>query len=222
MTNALSVNSLEPASRAVAEQEARLAEAAIHDQFIKRWSSRAFAEERLDQATIDSLFEAARWAPSAANNQPWLFIYADSEPDLVLFRSLINDKNRRWADRAPLLAFVLARKHQQGKPIRSAAFDTGAAWMSLALQAHQLGLTARAMGGIHREQVYPALGIPSEDYEVMCGLAIGRIGDGAFLPPDLAERERPNSRRPLAEVAVRGGFRAANSSADATPSKAGE
>ena len=221
MAHAFPVEVAESTTRSSAVQEARLAEATVDQQFIKRWSSRAFANEALDQATIDSLFEAARWAPSAANNQPWLFIYADSEPDLVLFRSLLNDKNRRWADHAPLLAFVLARKHNQGKPIRSAAFDAGAAWMSLALQAHKLGLTARAMGGIHREQVYPALGVPSDDYEVMCGLAIGRIGDGAFLPPDLAERERPNSRRPLAEVAVRGGFPAAGST-PAVPSKLGE
>lgn len=155
-----------------------------------------------------ALFEAARWAPSANNEQPWLFLYAGDEPSLARFRPLFVDSNRVWCDRAPVLAFILARRHSafDGKENRWAQFDTGSAWMSLALQARLLGLYAHAMAGIHREQVYEALNIPRDRYEVMAGLALGYYGDPATLPRALREREYPNERKPLAEVARRGGF----------------
>lgn len=184
----------------------RKTDARVHPQFVNRWSSRAFSERPVSQALLDSLFEAARWAPSASNAQPVLFIYADTPEDLERFRPLLRDSNRRWADHAPVLAFVFAKRTNDGNPNRSAAFDAGAAWMSLALQAHELGLNVRAMGGIHRDEVHVALGVPTEDYEVACGIAIGYRGDPAALPADLQAKEQPNARRPLGEVAVRGRF----------------
>jgi nitroreductase len=180
--------------------------ARVHPQFLNRWSSRAFSERPLSQALLDSLFEAARWAPSASNAQPALFIYADTPEDLKRFRPLLRDSNRRWADRAPVLAFLFAKKTHQGSSNRCATFDAGAAWMSLALQAHELGLNVRAMGGIHREQVHLELNVPTDEYEVACGLAIGYRGDPSLLPAELQNKEQPNTRRPLAEVAVRGHF----------------
>jgi nitroreductase len=184
----------------------RVAQAAADDWFITRWSSRAFGSEALPAGALEVLFEAARWAPSAANAQPALFLYADAEPELSVYRALVRDGNRRWADRAPVLAFVFARRQHQGGPNLTAAFDTGAAWMSLALQAHELNLVVRAMGGIHRERVYEALGVPSSEFEVMCGVAIGVPGDPSCLPAELLEREQPNARRALSEVALRGRY----------------
>lgn len=184
----------------------RKPDARVHPQFVNRWSSRAFSERPVSQALLDSVFEAARWAPSASNAQPALFIYADTAEDLKRFRPLLRDSNRRWADRAPVLAFVFAKKAHQGNANRCATFDAGAAWMSLALQAHELGLNVRAMGGIHRELVHLELGVPTDDYEVACGLAIGYRGDPSLLPAELQKKELPNTRRPLAEVAVRGRF----------------
>jgi nitroreductase len=120
------------------------------------------------------LFEAARWAPSANNLQPWLF----------------------------------ARKKnpETGAPIRTAQFDTGAAWQSLALQAHKLGLSTRAMGGIHHEKTYELLGVPEADYESMIGIAVGYPGERESLPPALHERELPNQRRSVREFAFEGRF----------------
>jgi len=206
VANLFLLGSLSGAEQAVSGDASRSAEAPVHPQFVRRWSSRAFSERRVSQTQLDSLFEAARWAPSASNAQPALFVYADTPEDLERFRPLLRDSNRRWADRAPVLAFVFAKRENKGSVNRNAAFDAGAAWMSLALQAHELGLNVRAMGGIHRELVHDALGVPPEEYEVTCGLAIGYRGEPELLPAELQAKEQPNTRRPLAEVAVRGRF----------------
>src|SRR5580692_3789066 len=125
----------------------RVADADVDPSFVQRWSPRAFLSEPLDPAAVQSLFEAARWAPSASNLQPWLFVYADDDETLALARPILRNGNRRWADRAPLLVFVFARRSNPttGEVNRLAAFDTGAAWMSLALQAQKPGLLPHAM-----------------------------------------------------------------------------
>jgi len=178
--------------------------------FVERWSRRAFAARPLPAGTAASLFEAARWAPSSSNTQPWLFLYADDDESLARARPLLFDSNRRWADKAPLLVFVFARKlhARTGEPLRTGAFDTGSAWMSLALQAHALGLVTHAMGGVHHAQTYDVFGVPRDAYESMAAIAIGYPGDPADLPEDLRARETPNGRKPSAEVAMRGRYRA--------------
>src|SRR5262245_3218098 len=105
--------------------------------FLDRWSPRAFQQRPLTDDQIATLFEAARWAPSCFNDQPWLFIYARTEKDRARFSAILVEKNQQWASRAPLLIFACARKqfaHNQ-KENRFGQFDTGAAWCSLALQA---------------------------------------------------------------------------------------
>jgi nitroreductase len=186
----------------------RVPEAPVDLMFLDRWSPRAFSPESIPEKTLASLFEAARWAPSCFGEQPWLFLYAAKKEDLELFRTLLVDGNRVWADRAPVLAFVFARRRfaHNNKPNRWCAFDSGAAWMSLALEARKLGLYTHGMGGIHEDKVYPALNVPREDYEAMAGIAIGRMGDASLLPPEVAAKESPNSRKPLAEVAYAGKF----------------
>ncbi|MET0389978.1 MAG: nitroreductase family protein [Polyangiales bacterium] len=188
----------------------RLPEAEVDPIFVDRWSRRALADRPLSPQQVASLFEAARWAPSASNLQPWLFVYASQPEDLGRVRVLLKDANQRWATRAPLLVFVFARKinPETGAPIRTAAFDTGAAWQSIALQAHKLGLSARAMGGIHLDQTYDLLGVPRDEFDAIIGIAIGHPGEREELPADLHEREQPNARKSTREFAFEGRYAA--------------
>ena len=184
----------------------RVATARVDAQFIDRWSPRSFAPEPLTAAEIASLFEAARWAPSSSNLQPWLFLYETDGPDRLVFDSILKPGNRVWAAQAPLLAFLFARiRTEDGREPRTAQFDAGAAWMSLALQAHAMGMSTHAMAGIDVEAAHARLGVDTEHYAAMCAFAAGRIGPREALPPELQEREQPrDDRRPLAEIARRG------------------
>jgi len=195
---------------AVAPSSVRLPEAEVDALFVERWSRRAISEQPLTPEQISTLFEAARWAPSANNFQPWLFVYASTPEALANARTLLVESNQRWAVRAPLLVFVFARKRhpETGAALRTAAFDTGAAWQSLALQAHKLGLSTRAMGGIHHDKVYEALGVPREDFESMIGIAVGYPDERQVLPADLHEKEQPNARKSVREFAFEGRYSA--------------
>lgn len=176
----------------------------VDPQFPERWSPRSFRPEPLGATEIETLFEAARWAPSAANEQPWLFVYASTESGLARLRPLIEPGNREWADRAPLLAVLFARRRNgKGVENRWSAFDAGAAWMSLALQARKQGLFAHAMGGFLEEPSYAALGVDRSDWQALVAIAVGRQGERSQLSERLAAREAPNGRKPLAEIARR-------------------
>lgn len=177
--------------------------------FVERWSRRALSEQPLPEGVVATLFEAARWAPSSGNQQPWLFVYADDAPSLARARPMLFDSNRRWADKAPLLIFVFARKNhaKSGDPLPTAQFDTGAAWMSLALQAHALGLVAHGMAGVHLDQTYDTFAVPRDAYTALCAIAIGYPGDPALLPDDLKARESPNSRKHASEFAFKGSYK---------------
>jgi nitroreductase len=187
--------------------EGRVAEAAVDPIFIHRWSPRAFLSDPIDEGTILSLFEAARWAPSSNNEQPWKFVYATDPSDRARFAEGLMEMNRAWASKAPMLAYLLTRRKLTlgpwaGQPNPTAWFDAGAAWMSFALQAHLSGLSAHAMGGIDRDRLPELLGIDPEEYEVVIAIAVGRRGPPELLPPPIAARERPSPRRPLGEIAV--------------------
>lgn len=187
-------------------QNTRQPEAEVDSSFLDRWSPRAFAPEPLTNEQIDSLFEAVRWAPSCFNEQPWLFRYAVSDEDRARFATALAEKNRLWAPQAPLLLFVLTRRHfaRNGRENRHAAFDAGAAWMALALQARRLGLYAHAMAGFSREKAATLLEVDLEEYDIMAAIAVGRYGDPSLLPDDLRDMEAPNQRKPHADVAREG------------------
>lgn len=184
----------------------------IHPQFTARWSARAFTAEPIAESTLLSFVEAARWAPSSFNAQPWRFVYglAGTAGFEAIFGTL-NEFNRGWALRASALIAILSARRWQA-PGASApqdfpthSLDTGAAWGYLALQAQAAGWNAHGIGGFDRQALRAALGVP-EDFHVEAVVAIGRPGDKSILPEALRGREQPSLRKPLAEIAAAGRF----------------
>jgi nitroreductase len=180
----------------------RKPEADVDQQFLDRWSPRAFSEQPVAKETLLSLFEAARWAPSAANEQPWLFVFADEGEERDRFRALLTPSNQVWANKAPVLMFVLTRRKwsKSGRDYFTHQFDAGMAFMSLALQARKLGLFAHPMGGFDREKAHEVLNASKEEWVIIVAVAVGYYGDAQQLPADLQEREKPSPRKPLADI----------------------
>ncbi len=184
----------------------RQTEYTIDGQFIDRWSPRAFLNRPVARGLVLQLLEAARWAPSAMNEQPWRFVYALADDDLERFRDALVAGNQVWANRAPVLMFLLARRAylRNDRPNGSHAFDAGAAWMSLALQARKLGLHSHAMGGFDHEKAYAATGANPNEYAVMAAIAVGYMASPTELPAALQEREHPSDRKGVADFAFEG------------------
>ena len=188
-------------------RNARVASDLLDRMFVERWSSKAFTDDRLSEQQIDVLFEAAHWAPSSSNRQPWLFVYATDGPDRVRFNSVLNEGNTLWATRASMLVLVFARVvDEEGSSIRTAHFDTGAAWMSLALQANRMGLNTRAMGGIDLDAAYTAAGVPREEFQTICAIAVGVPGTLDDIDPDIAKGNIANDRNQINEIAFPGSY----------------
>lgn len=167
-------------------------ESAVLDIIKNRKSRRAYSNKPIEPEVIKSLFEAARWAPSSMNDQPWAYIYATKDqPELwnKLFDAL-NESNKVWAKEAPLLVLSMARKHfaQNGKPNGSAKYDLGSANAFLTLQATELNLNIHQMGGFDQSRAIANLNIPN-DYELGVIMAIGYLGDADSLPDNLKQRE---------------------------------
>ncbi len=175
----------------------------IHPIIALRRSIRAFDPHRLvDDSALFAILEAARWAPSAFNSQPWRFIVGRKEDETYgHILETLSEGNRTWAQNAPLLIMVVAQEHGERGPIRYAWHDTGLATAQLILQASALGLYAHPMAGFSKEAARTAFDIPS-DFAPLTVLALGYLGDPADLPEALRERENaPRSRRPLSETA---------------------
>lgn len=186
----------------------RKSEFPIQSLLLSRVSSRAFSSERLSEDELMSLFEAARWAPSSYNNQPWRFIYGrrgEKEWD-PLFNALV-DFNKGWCKNADTLVLAISRNNfeHNNKPAHTARFDTGSAWMSLALEAHSRNIVAHGMEGFDYEGIKKALHIP-DTYTVEAMIAIGKLGKKEDLPPELQSREEPSLRKPLKEILAKGKF----------------
>ena len=186
----------------------RQAKYKINPLILHRWSPRSMTGEELDDDTIMSLFEAARWAPSSYNNQPWRFIYAKRNTSHwdKLF-NLLAETNKVWTKNAAVLVVVIARKNFEHNEKYSIThqFDAGAAWENLALEASSRGLVVHGMQGFDYERARADLEI--HDNFVLAMIAIGRRGPWENLPPQLQERENPNDRKPLAEIVMEGQFR---------------
>lgn len=183
----------------------------VDPMFTARWSPRAFAGDSLDAAAVLRLVEAARWAPSATNVQPWRFAWGlRGDAGFAAIHGTLSEGNRGWAGRAAALVAVGAvttRTTADGTeaPNVTHAFDAGAAWMSLALQAHLSGLVAHAMGGFDKTALAKALAVP-EGIALFAVVAVGRQGDPAILTQDQQAREKPSQRKPLEEIAGHGRF----------------
>jgi len=164
----------------------------------QRRSIRAFHEEIPHQKKIISLFEAARWAPSSSNNQPWRYIYAtvNEQDKFDKILDCLAESNQVWASKAPILIISLTKKlTNTGKPYRHNFYDTGAANMSLALQAINMGMQAHIMGGFDIEKVKNKFEI-NEAYEPVVIIAVGYPGNSNNLPENLRLRELVRERIP--------------------------
>ena len=187
--------------------ETRTAEADADEQFIRRWSPRAFDNQALSGDELDVLFEAARWSPSCFNSQPWRFVYAlNGDSHWQRLFGLLMDVNQSWAERAgALIAIVSKTTFDNGAEAPTHGFDTGSAWMSIALQARTMGLAAHAMWGFHHDQAPAVLNLPP-DHSVQAIVAVGYPGEVADLPEKYQEREIPSPRKSLTELVFAGRF----------------
>jgi nitroreductase len=192
---------------------ARAVTRAVDPLFLDRWSPRAFDSSAIPQADLDTIFDAARWAPSAFNYQPWRFLYATRDSaDWNRFLGLLLPFNQSWVERASALIFVLsdtltaAPGSEDFKPSHSHSFDAGAAWALLALQATRLGYHTHGMTGVGFERARAELGVPDR-FRIEAAVAIGRIADKSVLPETLQAREAPSGRKEIAEFVTAGNFR---------------
>jgi len=180
----------------------RVATYPIERLIIDRWSRRAMSGEAIDDKELMRLLEAARWAPSARNNQPWRFVYAHKgTPAWQTFFDLLGGVNKEWAKNAATFVMIVSKKtyDKDGSPCRFHSFDAGAAWQNLVLQGCAMGLAVCCIGSFDHEKARSAFGIPNDfDIEVM--VALGKLGKKESLPPYLQEKEQPTRRKPLEEI----------------------
>ena len=192
----------------IAEKKAATA-VAIHPLLAKRWSGRAFEGREVGHEEMHSLLEAARWAPSSANEQPWRFIVVrrDAASRAAVVASLTG-ANPRWADGAPVLivACAAANRERDGKPNRYAWHDTGLATSQLLTQATHLELATHPMAGFDAEKLRAAVGIPA-GFDPVTVIAVGHRAPAETLPEDLRVRElTPRTRRALDDIAFAARF----------------
>jgi nitroreductase len=180
----------------------------VHDLIVKRWSPRAFSEKPVAPEVLRSLFEAARWAASSFNDQPWSYIVAthDDKENFAKMVGVLMDMNAAWAKNAPVLAISVARKAFKHNGARNpvALHDVGAANAQLTMEATSRGLLVHQMAGFHHDKAREAFGIP-EGWEPVSAIAIGYPGDPETLPEQLRKPElAPRTRKPLTEFVMAG------------------
>jgi nitroreductase len=186
--------------------EIRRADHPIAPEFLDRWSGRAMSGEDVDREKLMTMFEAARWAPSSSNIQPWRMLYAlRSTPQWPTFFDLLSDGNKAWVHNAAALVLFVSKNtiDRTGKRAVTHSFDTGAAWAYFALQGSMLGYVVHGMQGFDYARAQSVLGIPG-GFSVEAMIAVGLPGKREALPPALQEREQPNDRRKLAETICEG------------------
>lgn len=184
----------------------RVADHPIADLFIDRWSPRAFQPVEMPEEDLLRCFEAARWAPSSYNSQPWRFVYARrNTPHFARFLGLLVERNQMWAANCSALVLLAARTvmrppgRSEDVPSHSASMDSGAGWANFALQAHLLGYITHGMVGFDMDRARAELHIPA-DCRVEQMFAVGRQGEKSALPEMFQGMEAPNARVPLAQT----------------------
>lgn len=187
----------------------RKAEFPVDQLFINRWSPRAMSGESISETELLSLFEAARWAPSSFNNQPWRFIYVRrGTPQWDKMFNLLVSSNQNWAKSAAALLMAISHNNFEynGKFSRTHSLDTGAATENLALQAFSMGLVCHGMEGFDYDRARKEYEIP-EEYTIEAMYAIGKPGKVEDLDPEQQEREVPSDRKRVKEFAFEGTFK---------------
>jgi nitroreductase len=187
--------------------QVRQAAHAIDPIFIDRWSPRAMSGTALALSELMVLFEAARWAPSAGNLQPWRMLYAlRASAHWPVFLGLLSDANRQWAQQGgALVAFISKNARDDGRPTPTHAFDTGAAWENFALQASMRNLVVHGMQGFDHVRARAELKLPPQ-FDIHALVVVGKPGEVGLLPEDLRAREQPSDRRPLQDSVCEGPF----------------
>ncbi len=192
--------------------DTRIAAHPVDALFTDRWSPRAFTSAPIADDDLATLFEAARWAPSAYNVQPWRFLYARRDTAAwQKFLDVLVPFNQSWAKNASVILLCLSdsltppNADGESKPSHSHSFDAGAAWMSLALQATRLGLAAHGMTGVDFGRARTDFAIP-ERLRIECAIVVGKPGDKTMLPEHLQAREAPSDRRAIETFAFENGL----------------
>jgi nitroreductase len=171
----------------------------IHAILASRWSPRAFSSQLLDNETIASMFDAARWSPSANTLQPWAFVYAvRGTQDFDVLCGCLKESNALWACNAAILVLAIERPSKpDGSPNAHARYDLGQAVAHMTFQASALGLHVHQMAGFDPARACASLGIPADLLAVTI-LAIGHLGEPSSLPATLQEKElATRSRNPV-------------------------
>ena len=192
----------------------RTADYPIDPMFLERWSPRAFTGEPISETDLLTMLEAARWAASSYNSQPWRFVYARrGTPYWDRLFDLLVPHNQSWVRSASALVILVSNSSMRlpgtdkDAPSPTHSFDAGTASGYFALQAHKMGWFTHGMVGFDRERASADLNVP-EGYTVEAAYAVGRVGDPSQLPEALRTRERPSTRLPLTQLAFEGSFRA--------------
>ena len=176
---------------------------------LHRWSPRAMDGKAIADQKLNSLFEAARWAPSSYNNQPWRFIYAKRDTkDFDVFMDLLVEFNKSWCKTAGVLCMMIAKKNfeHNNKPCETHQFDAGAAWQNLALEGEHQDLVVHGMQGFDYDKAKKALKIPDE-YTILAMFAAGNPAPKETLAAELKEKETPSTRKKIEEFTMEGTFR---------------
>lgn len=167
----------------------------------QRWSARALSPEKIPKDDIFALIEAARYAPSCFNEQPWRFLIADEEETLEKMRGILTKKNQKWANSAPVLILIASHKKfsYNGSDNFWHMFDAGTAWGYLSLEAQRRGLIAHAMGGFDAKKARSLFNI-SDDLDIIAVVAVGRYGDRESLSEELSADEFPGTREAMKDL----------------------
>lgn len=174
----------------------------VMDEIQQHWSPRAFDSHRaVPEEELMAILEAARYAPSCFNEQPWRYIVAKTPQQRDKLANILSPSNKLWAEKAPVLLLILSKQSfaKNGKPNRWHQFDAGTSWGYLLLEAQRRGIITHAMAGFNANLARETYAIP-EDHTIICAVALGYYGNINDLDPDLQTREHPSPRLSTEEI----------------------
>lgn len=187
----------------------RQSEYPILDVILNRWSSRSMSGESITDKELMTLFEAARWAPSAYNNQPWRFAYTtrDDKDNWNKYLNLMVEFNRSWSKNGAVIILIASNKYFEynNNYCKTHSFDTGASWQNLALQGYNMGLVVHAIEGFDYEKAKQELNIP-EEFNIECMVVVGKSAPKELLSENLQKKEVLSDRKPLHEIVFKNKF----------------